>query len=183
MYKNNHAVSKKMYQYILMSKKSNTVHNGKGGISSIYSDKKYNILIMEDDRSNKIRYIGLNNLIKQQLIKSISTVPKKYETGNYEKATSFILPGKITGVITKISFVSFMDKNGSDYTIRLYDIINNTVISEINLKNIINEINKFDTLSNIPVNDTIVEIQCVFNGDSDNKFIYLDEMVIFYDGG
>jgi len=37
------------------------------------------------------------------------------------------------------------------------------------------------TLSNLPMTDTVVELQAKFNGNGSNKYIYIDEVVFNFD--
>jgi hypothetical protein len=69
-----------------------------------------------------------------------------------------------------------------DYSVRIYDTINNNVIGEVtNLNNTTISIITIDNLSNIPTNDTLIEIQVKVSRKSDKcvikacQFIYIKD--------
>jgi hypothetical protein len=81
---------------------------------------------------------------------------------NYAIASSFIYDGTIFRNIAKIGLLTEMtnDKNlNSNYSIKIYDQTNNNLIKEITgLTNSNKQIVNITNLSNIPTNESIIEI-------------------------
>lgn len=68
--------------------------------------------------------------------------------------------------ISSFKIVSSVDGN-TNYKIRVYDSINDTILCESNTLN--NQTLQITTLSNVlnlPTNDTLLEVQCIVSGDN-----------------
>ncbi len=76
----------------------------------------------------------------------------------YQSISTFTYPGKKIDTLTHIKILSNINIS-SNYSVRIYDIINNKVIAENTFNNITELTNDMGTLSNIPFTNTIFDVQ------------------------
>lgn len=163
-----------------LPKGSLVITNGCGKVTTLQPEQNDMLLIVDDSADKKIKFERIEKLLKNQTVKSTTIVQKKFDS-NYEKAAAFTFPGKSSAIVKKISLLSYMHPSGNSYDVRLYDISNNKIICTKNFSNKSCQINVLDNLQNLPNNESIVEVQCKFNGNGNNKYIYIDEITLFYD--
>lgn len=103
----------------------------------------------------------------------VQTIPlcenKKIST-SWTKLGSILFPGTVYNTITAIKILSYQESQLTNHKIRIYDITNNTIIAEGTFTNEILAINDLGTISNIPNDVAIFEIQG--KGDVKKWFYY-----------
>ena len=92
---------------------------------------------------------------------------------SYTTLSVFIFPGSTSFDISAAKVVSRMDSGPTSYDIRIQDITNALTVATANFTNLLDEINDMGTLSNLPVAESIFEIQIKRNGGSGGNQIYL----------
>jgi len=111
-------------------------------------------------------------------IYNLSITEKNITSQIYYIIATIVYPGSnIWPNITNIRGVSYMEANGTNYFIRIYDTTNNKVICEKNLSNTNELINDFGTLSDISTTNAIWEIQCKVVG---NTTVNINNIHIYY---
>lgn len=104
----------------------------------------------------------------------------KISSESYTKVGTYKYEGTSSNkIMIKIAISSYMEsRNNGDYDIRLYDSTNNKILGEIKeLENEKTELKTINNLSNLPSNDSIIEVQVRV---SKKTVVYLDEIDIFY---
>ena len=109
--------------------------------------------------------------------------PKKDGTNNssYSKIGSFKYNGsdKI-GHINYIDVISYMQNGGESYSVRIFDKTNGNVICEkTGLTNTTEEIIDLGDISNVPINESIFELQARHDTKL-KKMAYIDSINIYY---
>lgn len=83
--------------------------------------------------------------------------------------------------IKTIKVLSYKQNNNIDsYDVRIYDATNDQIIAESNFNNLIPIVNDLGTLSNLPNEEAVLEIQCKKNGGNNNQRVYALECTIIY---
>ena len=162
------------------------ITDGKGKVTTMQPTQNNMVLTVDNTISKKLKFELIENLInvsnlKIEYQKQVALPSSKLYSNNYEKLSAFSLLGTNTITLNKISLISYLNSNGISYDVRLYDITNNLVIAEVNLTNKVSQkifINFTSRL--LSPNDAIVEIQFRFNGTTQNKYIYTDEFILYY---
>jgi hypothetical protein len=82
--------------------------------------------------------------------------------------------------ITNVEVSSYMDSSITDYTVRLYDPTNNNVICSSTLTNVNEMITDLGSISNLPQNDTQLEVQVKVTGGTGKVYAYINSIIIYY---
>ena len=157
------------------------ISKGNGKVTTLQPNEDNMVLVIDNTNNKKVKFEKIERLLKNQTFKSMNLTQKSYNSSNFEKVGSVILPGSNTTIIKKIVVLCYMNSSGQSYDIRFYDPINNKIIAFKNFTNTSSNINDMGTLSNLPMTDTVVELQAKFNGNGSNKYIYIDEVVFNFD--
>lgn len=109
-------------------------------------------------------------------VKTVILHDNKKRSTSWTKLGSILFPGTIYSSITAIKILSYQQSQLNNHQIRVYDITNNNIVAEGTFTNETLAINDLGTISNVPSNDSIFEIQG--KGDS-NRWFYYDS-ISFY---
>lgn len=121
-----------------------------------------NSIIQNYEHVPKIRYNGTIALRPED---------SKFKNTDYSVQDSCIYGGSETmGSIHKISGIGYMESNGLNYSIKIYDKTNNNVIAEKTFTNTTSNIITFDTISNVPTDESILELH-LKTGSKKNAFV------------
>jgi len=124
-----------------------------------------------------------SNEIKGKYIFYIIT-PKKdsIKTSSYTNTVLFKYDGSNNvGTINYIEIIAYMDSGITSYSARVYDKTNNQVIAEATgLTNTVEAINDLGTISNVPTDQAIFELQMKRVGGSGNKNVYIESISIYH---
>lgn len=110
-------------------------------------------------------------------------VPSNAKISNsvFTKIASFKFDGSDNiGTIDYIQILSYKNTAITSYDIRAIDRSNSNVLASANFSNNTLEINDLGTISNVPTDKTIIEIQCRQNGGSGNKYIVVEGINIYH---
>ena len=130
--------------------------------------------------------ITLNTLISSHLpietignnVSNITIQDNQIDLTTYITVGTFYYPGsKLWSNITNIKVISVMEDGGTSYDVKIYDVTNNNQIVLSNLNNTIEQNCDLGTLSNIPVNEAIFEIQAKINGST---IAHIKNLNIYY---
>lgn len=159
------------------------IMDNKGKVTILHPDNIDMILSVDNSSEKKLKFKfkSIDTLIKRHCSKSVFVITQKLSSNNFEKVASFIFPGTSTTIPIKITMISYTP-TGTSYDVRIYDINNNVIIVSNNYTNKSSQSNSIDldTLS-LPANDIIAEIHVRYNGSSSNKYVYIDEFILYYD--
>ncbi len=72
-----------------------------------------------------------------------------------------------------------MDNNVNNYSVKIYDVTNSTVIAEATLTNKIEKSMDLGALNNIPEKDAILEVQIKKSGGGINDKVYCDLVTLY----
>ena len=92
---------------------------------------------------------------------------------------SITIPGESTNPITLIKILSGQANNANSHDIRIQTNLGVT-IAEANFTNTAFNNNNMGTLSNLPQNETTIEVQAKRNGGNNNTNVYILEVTINY---
>jgi hypothetical protein len=90
---------------------------------------------------------------------SIPTTIQKVATLEFKKIANFIYRGSDIHDITNVKISSSQTKVGTSYTVRVFDVINGNVIAINTFTNTNDAINDLGAISNLPSNETKLELQ------------------------
>ena len=93
------------------------------------------------------------------------------------KSFNFLGTNKLSN-ITHMKIVGSMDLDGTDYSVRVWDVTNHNSICSATFSNITDKVNDLSILSNLPTGEAIFEVQMKVNGMT--KAI-VTELLIYYD--
>lgn len=96
----------------------------------------------------------------------------------YHTVMVFNYLGSDSQTPTHIKVVSEMDDGGTSYDIRIMDVTNNNAVCTSNFTNTLAQVNDLGTLSNLPTNAAIFEVQIKVNGSTTAN---VREFVMYYD--
>lgn len=97
----------------------------------------------------------------------------------YVNIGSFNFPGTNNlSNVDQIKVISFMEQGGTSYDVRLCDVTNNTIIASANLSNNEEQMNSLGLISNLPLTESIFEIQSKIDGSTT---AYICNLNIYHD--
>lgn len=147
-----------------------------------------NVNIKFDEALTSQEETELDSIIASHLPSSLnSRFFKVYPTSNktnhstyYTMATTTYAGSNNIGSIDQIDIVSNMDPNLTSYQIRIIDHDSgNTIASQSELTNINLERINLGSISNIPTESTLLEIQMKKTGNN-NQYAHLKEIIIYH---
>lgn len=98
----------------------------------------------------------------------------------YTKFCTYTYLGTIReSPLKSIYVVGHMDSGVTDYSIRILDITNNLVIVEQTFTNTAESSLDLGVLSNIPVNQAILEMQIRKSGGNNSKRVYVNSLALY----
>jgi hypothetical protein len=110
--------------------------------------------------------------------------PKKntINTSNYTTVAKFKYSGSDNiGTIDYINIISYMDSTVTSYSARLFDTINGLVLAEkTEITNTTETIIDLGTITNVPTDQSIFELQFKKVGGNNKKLVYIDDIIIYY---
>ena len=124
------------------------------------------------DSAEQIIFYGLiSNHIPEPVIGkyliNISMPTSLVDLTTYTTLTTFNFPGTLKlNNITNIKIIGFMEEDGTSYDVKIRDMIN---VKDVCTKNLTNETEAISDLGNItdlPIGESIFEIQAKINGSS-----------------
>lgn len=106
----------------------------------------------------------------------------KTDSSNYQVITSFKYPGSnIIGDIDYIEIVSNMENSISSYDVRIICTSTGSILVEsTGINNLDLEAIDLGTVSNVPTESSILELQVRKNGGGKTKSVYIDNLIIYY---
>lgn len=81
------------------------------------------------------------------------------------------------GNITGVKIASYMNPGATSYDVRVYDQTNDEVLAEDNFTNTTIALHDMGTLSNVPSNDSLINIQINRNGGLLNNAAFLNTVI------
>jgi hypothetical protein len=107
---------------------------------------------------------------------SISVYTRKdfYQKTSYEDIATYVYDGSNKGVLKQIIAVAYKDASVTNYSIRIYDETNNTVIAENTFTNNTKQTLSLTPLSNIPTKPSIFTIQGKKTGGTAKQYFYVE---------
>jgi hypothetical protein len=143
-------------------------------IVSPTSDNQVFILDAATDAGAK--FVDIKGLLPLQRLKSTASKTNSTDLESYTSILELSVPGESTSNLQSIKVISYKDSSVTSYDVRAIDSTTSNIIAEANFSNNIPSINDLGTLSNLPANETIIEILIKRNGGSgNNKNVYLSE--------
>lgn len=106
---------------------------------------------------------------------------KRSKSSSWETITSFKYEGSYEiGIINYIDVVSKMQVNTTDYDIRVVDTSNaNVLCMQTGLTNTLPTTVDMGTISNIPENATVLDVQVRRNGNG-SQWVYIHQVIVFH---
>lgn len=113
---------------------------------------------------------------------SINPKKESIKTNSYSIVSRFKYTGSdIIGTIDYIDIISKKDSGITSYSVRVVDITNNLVIAEkTGMTNTTEDIQDLGTISNVPTDQAVFELQAKKIGGSGNTSVYIDAINIYY---
>jgi len=104
------------------------ISKGNGKVTTLQPNEDNMVLVIDNTNNKKVKFEKIERLLKNQTFKSMNLTQKSYNSSNFEKVGSVILPGSNTTIIKKIVVLCYMNSSGQSYDIRFYDPINNKLL-------------------------------------------------------
>jgi hypothetical protein len=131
----------------------------------------------------------LNNLVSSHTpiiynsyVNSIVNIQKKCNFSTFTNFSTYIYPGSNHHKkISKINVISHMDSTLTDYHVRIYDYTNKLVLIDKTLTNTSTSISIIDTISNIPTDEVILEIQIKTTGATSTTFAFIESVSFYFE--
>lgn len=166
-----------------IQKGSIIVADGNGKVTAITPTDDNDILILDSTQPYGIKFGNSPGTNSLKQIKNSLAGKDNFNLSSYEAAIEMTLPGGNLLTITKIYVLSYMTSNINSYDVQIYDLTNDMIIASKNFTNTSTQKNDMGTLSNLPLNESIVEIQVKINysGNNNNKYAYVKEVILEYD--
>jgi hypothetical protein len=112
-------------------------------------------------------------------ITNIGMSNTRIDSTTYTTLTSFDFPGlNIWSDVSNIKIISLMEAGGDSYDVRIYDVTNNNLICSKTLNNEYECISDLGSLSNLPSDESIFEIQAKINN---NTIAHIKNISIYHD--
>jgi len=150
------------------------VDNGNDNIDILFTSS---LSSPQETELNSILEAHINTPLLKITTKNIS-INKEVNLMSYYKIKSFFYSGKLVDDLKNIKIISNIQNDTNSYDVRIYDSQSHLVIVEKNLTNTVSELNDLGTLSNIPDESTICEVQVKSN--KKNQVIYIDDIILYY---
>lgn len=112
-----------------------------------------------------------------------TVTPKlKNEEDEYEVSKVFVYRGSTNiGAINYIDLVSYMDSSITSYSARVVDRNTGLVIAEkTGMTNTEEQVQDLGTISNVPTDKTLLELQIKRTGGNKKKYVYAYQLVVYY---
>ena len=111
--------------------------------------------------------------------------PKKesINSTSYSKFGTFKYDGSdVIGAINYIDVVAYKGDSATSYSVRIYDRTNDRVVAEAtDLTNTIEEIQSLGTVSNIPTQKAVFEVQAKrVGGNGNGRKVYIEQVIIYH---
>jgi hypothetical protein len=161
--------------------------NGKVTAVPISSDPVNTTLIFDPNDPYVLKWCPSSFFLtptKQFLTINLSDT-NKYNSPSYVPVVTFTMLGTSSVQINHIAVISSMDSALTSYDVRIYDTTNDQIIIEKNFDNTKTQMNVLESLSNLPKEDSVCEVQIRVNskflGNAlKTKFAYNNELKIEY---
>ena len=98
-----------------------------------------------------------------------NTTYQRYGIYGYDGSTTI-------GKIQKITIIGYKDTNVTNYSVKIFDLTNSLTIAEVTFTNTSENIVNMGTLSNIPDNPAIIEIQVKKTGGTTLQKAYVSSV-------
>lgn len=95
----------------------------------------------------------------------------------YETIGTFTINDKSHTLIDSISIMSRLDGSVTSYDVRVFDVTHNNILATANFNNASFQLNDMGTISNIPEEESLLEVQIKKNG-GDGR-VHLSEITIY----
>lgn len=155
------------------------VADGNGKVTVISPTSNNQVLSLDSNEPAGAKFIDIKSLMPQQFIKAQATASNGTSSTTYERIMSITIPGESTNPITLIKILSGQANNANSHDIRIQTNLGVT-IAEANFTNTAFNNNNMGTLSNLPQNETTIEVQAKRNGGNNNTNVYILEVTINY---
>jgi hypothetical protein len=120
------------------------------------------------------------NFISYYIVGQVIPRNSEFTQTDYKRAGTFEYSGTSTSSeITRISAVSYQDSGVTNYSIRIYDEKNNKEIAIGTFTNETEDICVLDSISNLPTESSIFEVQVKKTGGNGKMKVHVDT-VTFY---
>jgi hypothetical protein len=129
--------------------------------------------LMSNHNSTPIIY----ELSKQMQIVFPST---NFDSANYSVVGTFKYPGSTISSVSHIQVISSMDISVTDYTMRIVNHDNNTIVAVQTFSNTVDALNNFTTFSNLPTVNAIFELQVKRLATGTGKTVRVKSLSISY---
>lgn len=141
--------------------------------NSILSDENASILYSIVSTLDNPVHVGAKQL-------SYSTNHEDIASIDYTTVITLAFPGSnFVQNISHIKVSGYMDEGGTEYYVRLFDVANGTVMASGTFSNTDHIINDLSNIANIPVDPTVVELQC--KTFDTNTVATIRSLTIYYD--
>lgn len=110
---------------------------------------------------------------------SIPLIKVNTNSETYDRFACTVFQGSKKTTLKKIKIISKGHTNITSYSIKIHDVTNNIMISELTLTNTLEEINEFVTLSNIPVDEAILEFYVKITTSGPIEDVYLFSIICY----
>jgi len=155
------------------------VTDGNGKVTALEPQQDNMVLVFNSSKPKGIDWAN-NSDFSQKIFKSSLEGTSQIKSKEYIVAINISISENIN-TISNISVLSYMDNKADSYDVRVYDITNDNIIAEKNFTNTSMEINDLGTLSNLPTNDAIFEVQVKINASKLSwSKAYIKEVNVFY---
>lgn len=157
------------------------VANGNGAVTYLEPTSNTQVLCLDSNVPKGVKFIDVKDIIPDSIMKVSSSNRTYITSSSYNTIMSISVVGENLRHIKTIKVLSYKQNNNIDsYDVRIYDATNDQIIAESNFNNLIPIVNDLGTLSNLPNEEAVLEIQCKKNGGNNNQRVYALECTIIY---
>ena len=150
--------------------------NGKVNVVAPTSDNQF--LMLDSSSPVGAKFVDIKGHIPNQRLKINATQKNSTTLSSYDKITDVAVPGENTSSISSIKIISFMDSGMDSYSVKIINSGTGQLIAENTFTNTTPQINTITNISNLPLNEAIIEFSIRRNGGNGNRIVYLYEATI-----
>lgn len=127
--------------------------------------------------ANHVAIFDQNN--KGVLMACILPKTEKYNNSTYIRCGSISYEGSTNTIITSFQIVGYIDPQADDFSFRVYDSVNRTIIASGTYVNTTEDVCLLSEIDNLPENPTIFEFQIKRTASKNKYYVYLDSITIY----
>lgn len=161
------------------AKGSAIVADGNGKVIAVEFISDGQILAGDSQNAKGAKFIDIKSILPPRSVKASATETNFTSFTKYTRIMTFTIPGEKSNPLLSVKVLSYKDSSVNSYDIRLFDFTNSKVLAETSFKNNVLANNDMEKLSNLPLEEAVIEVQARrVGGRGKTKNVYVEEITV-----